>query len=852
MVQNNDVQGNAVEIRKRAEELADINARRVVHDSETMLPETTRRTLRELRVHQIELEMQIDELLRTQAEVDRERRRVEEAMQNKERYQRALLDNFPFAVWLKDTESRFLAVNQMFAETFGYPSSDELVGKTDFDITARDFAEAYRADDRAVLESRQNKNVEEQVVGRGAQKWFETYKAPVIDKTDKLLGTVGFMRDITERKQSAEALKESQSLYLSFLDQLPNAVFRKNREGRFVIVNPQFCRLKGLKKEEIIGRMPMEIAARELPKEGDGGFSVKYANIGETVHEQILRNGQTYETEEEYCDAEGRMQYMHVVRMPVRDFYGTVIGTQGIMFDITARKQAEKSLSESEYRLREAQRIGKMGSLDWNLETKEISLSEESKKILGFAKEKNIISSDEMRNLIHPDDMERVSQALNAAIANHSTYDLEHRVVRPDGTAIHVRATAELIQNSEGKLVRLLGTLLDITERKTTEQLLRDMQRRESIGILAGGIAHDFNNLLGAMMGNVSLAASQLPENHPAAVNIEKALSAMERAANLTRQMLAYSGKGKFHTHAIDLTAMVQEHVSLFTVSLAKNVKLETHLPSSSVFINGDSAQIEQIIMNLIINGGESIGDRQGVVSISLTESEMNEAELSSYRRLTNIQLSAGRYACLEVRDTGIGMSRETLAKMFDPFFTTKFTGRGLGLSAVLGIIQGHKGGIIVESTEGSGTTLRVILPALAASVTAEAPPSDRPPLQKVSTTILVIDDEEDLASIAQEMLEAGKFKALIELNPLHGIEFYKQHQSEIGVVLLDLTMPEMPGKDVADALMTINPQVKIIISSGYSEQEMAKKIGNVKVTGFIQKPYRMESLLALMRKLLA
>jgi two-component system, cell cycle sensor histidine kinase and response regulator CckA len=210
-----------------------------------------------------------------------------------------------------------------------------------------------------------------------------------------------------------------------------------------------------------------------------------------------------------------------------------------------------------------------------------------------------------------------------------------------------------------------------------------------------------------------------------------------------------------------------------------------------------------------------------------------------------------GSYASLEVTDSGIGMSQETLVKIFDPFFTTKFTGRGLGLSAMLGIVQGHKGGIAVESTEGGGTTFRIVLPSVAAPAPVQASAAIGIRTQTMAATILVIDDEPNIAGMAVEMLETESYQTLVELNPLRGIELYKQRRSDIGAVLLDLTMPEMSGKEVVDALRAIDPGVKIIITSGYSQEEVTRKIGAAEVSGFIQKPYRLQTLLSIVQRVL-
>ncbi len=466
-------------------------------------------------------------------------------------------------------------------------------------------------------------------------------------------------------------------------------------------------------------------------------------------------------------------------------------------------------------------------------------------KMFGYANLAEIRNSP-LINQIAPQCREEILSRIHTraeGTAIESTY--ETIGLRKDGSQFPFLVSVARMVFSDGPITFSFFT--DLTERNNSEMILRDVQRRESLGVMSSGIAHDFNNLLGTMMGNISLAQTRLPSGHPALRNIEKALSAMEHAADLTKQMLAYSGKGKYQTRMVDMAAVVKEHISLFSVSLPKNVKIETHLAQEPVYINGDPGQIEQIVMNMIINGGDAIGDRQGVVSVSVSAVHMTRDELVQYGDLTNIALTEGEYALLSVTDNGSGMSADVRNKIFDPFFTTKFTGRGLGLSAVLGIIRSHEGGLSIESAEGIGTTFRVLFPLLPSPLSASAASNGAAVLPaSATTTVLVIDDEEDVATTAQEMLVTGKYSTLIALNPVKGIELYRTRHSDIGVVLLDLTMPEMSGKEVVDALRMIDPDVRIIISSGYTEDDVAKRIQTAAISGFIQKPYRMQTLLAL------
>jgi PAS domain S-box-containing protein len=473
--------------------------------------------------------------------------------------------------------------------------------------------------------------------------------------------------------------------------------------------------------------------------------------------------------------------------------------------------------------------------------------------MLGFSRDELLGTA--MEDLISVDD---IRHEPNESHAGQSGV-WERRMIRKDGSLIPVEFTRKIMPNSwMQKIVR------DISERREIEFLQRDIQRREAVGVLSAGIAHDFNNLLAVMMGNVSLAQMQLPEHHPVFKYMGQTLTAIESAAELTRQILAYSGKGKFQIRTIDMTAEVRTHATLFANSTKKNVKLVIQLPSTPILISGDPGQIKQVIMNLIINGADAIGENNGTVTVTISSLDLRKNELSQYGKITSMMLSEGRYALLEVSDDGIGMAPETMHHIFDPFFTTKFIGRGLGLSAVLGIIRSHDGGITIESSQGEGTTFRVILPMKQESVPKHTMNPDTSPAISDATmnemavddattghceapcmkAVLVIDDEEHVAAIAREILESADYKVLVELNAYQGIELYKKFQSEISVVLLDMTMPEMSGNEVVRALQAINPDVKIIISSGYSEHEVHKKIGLDNVSGFIQKPYPLQSLL--------
>jgi nitrogen-specific signal transduction histidine kinase/CheY-like chemotaxis protein len=383
-------------------------------------------------------------------------------------------------------------------------------------------------------------------------------------------------------------------------------------------------------------------------------------------------------------------------------------------------------------------------------------------------------------------------------------------------------------------VVGRVGVVVDVTERKA----LRQAQKQESLGILAGGVAHDFNNLLVAMLGQTSLALTKLPPDSAARSSIMKAVKAAERAADLTRQMLAYSGQGHFEIHLINLNALILENLHLFAAGISKNIHIETALMESLPAIEADPGQMQQVIMNLILNGAEAIGQRPGLIRIQ-TQVQDYDPENSFFWQYTGLPLEGGRYVRLDVRDNGVGMDEATLGKIFDPFFTTKFTGRGLGLAVVLGIMRGHKGGLRVTSTPGKGSQFTLLFPTSQKVNTIE---SEQPAayLQTGSRAgmILVIDDEEPVREAVTDILEIEGIQVITAASGLEGIELFSRRFREIDLVLLDLSMPGLGGAETFRRLQEIDNTIPILLSSGYNQSEVDRRFTGEEPAGFLQKPY--------------
>lgn len=648
---------------------------------------------------------------------------------------------------------------------------------------------------------------------------------------------VGVMIDVSERKQAEEALRASELRYRTLAETSGVGIWQVSPSGETIYANPAMCALLGYRDLNELREHPYEsFFARESLRRIHREHRRRTEGLASSYEVTITRPDGTTRTAIAYG-------------APLFDSDGALHSRLGTFVDVTERKQAEEALREIESRFR--QLTDNINEVFWLLDADTrvlVYASPAFERMWGFSLEEAAADPMHWQQAVHPDDRENV-RALVADPPSDS-FSNEFRLQRADGELRWVRNRAFPVRDGEGRIFRYAGIMEDITDRKEFERHLQHSQKLESLGVLAGGIAHDFNNLLLGILGNADLALLELSPTSPGRKYIEDAVKICQRAAELCNQMLAYSGKGKFVIETIDLCGLVQEMSHLLEVSISKKAVLKYNFASNLPAIEGDATQIRQVIMNLITNASDALEEKSGVIVVSTGAMHCDREYLSE--TFLDEALEEGDYVYFEVADNGCGMSRETRARVFDPFFTTKFTGRGLGLAAVLGIVRAHHGAIKVYSEQGHGSTVKVLFPVCEQALDMMLDNEIVPELVAAGGTILLVDDEEPIRLVGRKVLERAGYAVLTASDGVEAVAVYREYSDTIAAVVLDMTMPHMSGEETFRELRRIRPDVRVLLSSGYSEGEATHRFAGKGLAGFLQKPYRPHLLVETLAKILA
>ncbi len=658
------------------------------------------------------------------------------------------------------------------------------------------------------------------------------------------LGAVIAMRDITEQARAETTTQEA----LQIIESSTSIMFKWRAEENWPVefVSSNVTQIGYSAEDFLCGRIDFSAIIHPDDLDQVTREVIDYSNSGVTHFFQTYR----------IIDRTGQTRWIDGWTNIVRNSEGVVTHYHGFITDTTEREVTSRLLHDSEERMELALFGAELGTWDWDIPSGRINFNERWAQMLGYELDDLAFHFEIFEKLIHPKDKSATIATLEAHFAGKTDiYQTEFRMQHQNGEWTWILASGKVLERSaDGSPLRMVGTHLDISSRKFDERRqaeienkMQQAQKLESLGVLAGGIAHDFNNILMAILGNTELAKMELPESSPALDSLKEIELASGQAADLCNQMLAYSGKGRFKVEAVDLSNMVRDITQMLSVSIFKKIDLVFDLDDELPPLMADISQLRQVVMNLITNASEAIGDQQGTITIT-TRQESTCNCYDAAKRAKLLHDSVGPCLILKVSDTGSGMDDQTQARLFEPFFTTKFTGRGLGMAAVGGIVRSHHGKIDITSKPGAGTTVRIMLPSTNPVDIVETPAETEPVSGRGSGTILLVDDEDNVRRLGKKTLESLGFEALTATNGAIAIEQIRDNPG-IDCVLMDLTMPVMDGCEALAVIRQEWPSLPVIISSGYHALEIEQRIGTEAF--FIQKPYRRAELGQLLEQIL-
>ncbi len=631
-----------------------------------------------------------------------------------------------------------------------------------------------------------------------------------------------FLKEM-ERQKNAEAKK-----YETIFEYGPDAKFLVDFFSAHILdANYRACELLGYSKEEIRSMKPWDIGH---------GFDEKYIEM----EREILKKDRFFSTESIVKRKDGRLIPV-AVRIVKLDKQKVIVNIR----DISREIEAIKALKESEKRFRSLFDNMIEGFLicEWDEEKKDfifVDVNRSFENIFNMRKEeikgRRFSDFQEKLNFIQSSYLKDLSYLQTLSYCCKSDDDRFYRL--------------NFIPISEKEFVLDIFDITSIVnlekEKKKMEKKIIQTQKLESLGVLAGGIAHDFNNILTAILGNTQLAIMSLDSGSKTAEYLRAIEKATFTAADLAKQMLAYSGKGKFIIEPISLNKLIEEIKPVLLSSINKNVALNFLLSPYDPFTEGDASQIKQVLLNLVINASEAIGDKEGIITISTGMQHLDESYIED--TYATDYLPPGDYAFFEVTDTGKGISKDLLPKIFDPFFSTKFIGRGLGLAAVLGIIRGHRGTIKVYSELHKGSSFKVFLPLKEKVALRETKKESIEEINERAITVLFIDDEPAVRDYAKRLFDRLKYRCYLASDGIEGVEILKQHKDSIDLIFLDLTMPKMSGEETYREIKKIRENIPVVLMSGYNAIELTQRLASKGFSAFMQKPFKVEEILKIIK----
>ena len=771
-----------------------------------------------------------------------ERKESEEALQKSEALLKKSQAIAHIGSWGLDLVANRLAWSDEVYRIFGLRPQE-------FDATYEAFLDTVHPDDRAAVddaysgslrEGRDNYEIEHRIVRRDSGEIRVVHEKceHIKDVSDQIVCSVGMVQDITERKRAEEALRDSNEKLNALIRSSPLAIIALDPEGNVTLWNPAAEKMFGWEEKEVMGRF--------LPFVPEEKMSEHRA-----LRKRVLSGEGFYDVEACRQKKDGSDIYIAISTAPMKDATGRINGIMSVSVDITERKLAEEELEKSYNIINRSPAVAFLWKNEegWPVEF----VSDNVQEVFGYTVEEFKSGKIAYAEIVHPDDLERVSGEVATYSEEKDREEFTHipyRIVTKDGKEKWLDDRTYMQRDEKGMVTHYQGIVLDITERRSLEAHLQHAQKLESIGILAGGIAHDFNNLLSVIMGNIELAKDDMkPE-----VGISEFLAGAEKASfqaqELTKQLITFS-KGGAPVKKIDSIGELVKETTNFSI-LGANVKCEFSIPHDLWLVDFDEGQMKHAINNIIVNAVEFMTD-SGTIDV--------KAENFNVTTEQGLPITAGKYIKISIRDQGVGIPAEHLSMVFDPYFSTKEMGiqkgMGLGLTTTYSIINRHDGHITIESERGVGTTFALYLPVYEKDVRELKPVEILKPEKPAIRTgrILVMDDEEMIRNLSRQVLSRLGYEPELVKDGAEAIELYRKAMETgepFDAVILDLTVKGgMGGKDAVKALLELDPQVKAIVSSGYSNDPVMTNYRAYGFIGALPKPYSKKDLSDMLNQVL-
>ncbi|HEY9593994.1 MAG TPA: PAS domain-containing protein [Spirochaetia bacterium] len=741
-----------------------------------------------------------------------------------------LINAIPDGLFLKDSQSRFILANRAVAAVMGASDPRELIGRTDHDFYPRDMADEFLADERAMLcaGNRIVEKVEPKTVA-GQRRLLLVTKLPVFDENGTAIGLVGISRDVTEQKQREEEMQNERNLLRTLIDMLPHSVYMKDVECRKTMSNPVDVAILGCKSEaEALGKSDFDLFPRE---------------VAQSFYEDdqaVIRTGTpVLDREEYYLDANGQKRWLLTSKVPMRDVEGKVMGLIGVGRDITALREREAKIREQAQLLDiSSDAITVRGDDNrvryWN---------RSAEKTYGWTAQEAIGRDED--ELLHPKRPDEVKEAL--------------RVVREKGVWVGdlhyvTKEQREIIGEARWTLVRdelatpcsILCVSTDVTERRVIQAQLLRAQRLESLGTLAGGIAHDLNNVLTPIISGLESVEEAVADDDARRI-LETIRRSANRGAGVIKQVLGFARGVEGEQKEVHLGAVMEEVAAIIRETFPKSIEVSFQSPKDLSPVTGSPTQLHQVLMNLCLNARDAMPDG-GRLSLSAKNVQLDE----TYAR-THLEAKTGAYVLVEVEDTGSGMPPEIIDKIFDPFFTTKPIGKGtgLGLATTLSIIKGHAGFINVYSEPGRGSDFRVYLPVSRCAKIESPQELEVSTLKGEGELILVVDDEEAVRETTRWALEQHGYRVILAAEGAEAVATFVEHRGEVRCVITDMMMPHMDGAATIRTIRRLEPNVKVIATSGLPSNGYVTEARGLGALAFLAKPYATDLLVRTVKQVL-